>query len=198
MRPKIKYLIIFALFSLLLIPIFFGLYIDLLFINEFNLIVVLLFILGYSLLYVIGKFIEIYGYNSEVIVFIKKHDVINSFINNNNELVRWLGFLLIMTVEEIVFRYYLIGLLLYNSNLGNLIIILISSLIFSVYHLHTWFSYKNRRILIVYLIYSFLLGLFTSYLLLTLGIFSCILVHYSLGLILYHGIHKRYFNNSSK
>ncbi|MFW9947434.1 MAG: type II CAAX prenyl endopeptidase Rce1 family protein [Candidatus Odinarchaeota archaeon] len=144
-------------------------------------------------LYVIGKIIEVYGYNAEIIKVMEKHDIINSFVEGNNKIIRGLGFLVIMAIEELVFRYYLVGLLFIQSYLGEILVILISSLIFSIFHIHTWFSYRNVRILVIFLIYSFFLGLFNGYLLLTVGIIPCILVHFSLAYILYYGIYTRYF-----
>ncbi|MFX0033013.1 MAG: type II CAAX prenyl endopeptidase Rce1 family protein [Candidatus Hermodarchaeota archaeon] len=197
MNKKIKYITILFIFLLLTIPVYFGIFIDFFLVGEFNLIVVLILIFGYLFLFGLGKIIEIYGYNTEIIEIMKKHDVINSFIENNNKLVRWLGFLIIMTIEELIFRYYLMGMFnhLYRE---KIIIIFISSLIFAVYHLHTWFSYKNLRIVSIFFCYSLCLGLYTGYLLFTLGIIPCIFVHYSLAIVSYYGIFVRYFKERTK
>jgi len=166
---------------------------DFFLINEFNIIISVILVIGFLTLFLIGKVIEVYGYNAEIIKVMEKHDIINSFVGSNNKIIRLLGFLVIMIIEEFVFRYYLIGLLIIHSYLGEMLVILISSLIFSIFHIHTWFSYKNVRILAIFLIYSFFLGFFIGYLFLTLGIIPCILVHYSLAYILYYGIYTRYF-----
>ena len=178
---------------LLTIPIYFNVFLEFFFINEFNLTISLILVIGFLTLFIIGKVIEVYGYNAEIIKVMEKHDIINSFVGSNNRIIRLLGFLVIMIIEELVFRYYLIGILIIHSSLGEMLVILISSLIFSIFHIHTWFSYKNVRILVIFLIYSFFLGLFNGYLFLTLGIIPCILVHYSLAYILYYGIYTRYF-----
>ncbi|MFX0020464.1 MAG: type II CAAX prenyl endopeptidase Rce1 family protein [Candidatus Hermodarchaeota archaeon] len=193
MKKKIKYSIIIIIFVLLTIPIYFNVFIDFFFINEFNLPISLILLIGFLTLFLIGKVIEVYGYNAEIIKVMEKHDIINSFVGSNNRIIRLLGFLVIMIIEELIFRYYLIGLLVIHSYLGEMLVILISSLIFSIFHIHTWFSYRNFRILVIFLIYSFFLGLYNGYLLLTLGIIPCILVHYSLAYILYYGIYIRYF-----
>lgn len=193
MKKKIKYTIIVIIFLLLTIPIYFNVFLEFFFINEFDLIISLILVTGFLTFYLIGKVIEVYGYNAEIIKVMEKHDIINSFVGSNNKIIRLLGFLVIMIIEELVFRYYLIGLLIIHSYLGEMLVILISSLIFSIFHIHTWFSYKNVRILAIFLIYSFFLGLFNGYLLLTLGIIPCILVHCSLAYILYYGIYTRYF-----
>lgn len=192
LNKRIKYTIILFILLLLTFPIYFGVFLDFFFISEFHLIIVLIILFGYLILLIIGKIIEIYGYNSKFIDIMEKHDVINSFIKDD-KLVRWLGFLVIMIIEELIFRYYLIGILLYQLYLERMISILISSLIFTVYHLHTWFSYKNLRIVSIFLFYSFCLGLYTGYILLTLGIIPCIFAHYSLAVISYYGIYSRYF-----
>jgi len=193
LKKKIKYTIIVIIFLLLTIPIYFSVFLEFFYINEFNLTISLILVIGFLTLFLIGKIIEVYGYNAEIIKIMEKHDIINSFVGSNNKIIRLLGFLVIMIIEELVFRYYLIGLLVIQSYLGEMLVILISSLIFSIFHIHTWFSYKNVRILVIFLIYSFFLGLFNGYLLLTLGIIPCILVHYSLAYILYYGIYIRYF-----
>ena len=196
LNKRIKYVIILFILLLLTFPIYFGVFLDFFLVGEFNLIMVLIILFGYLILFIIGKINEIYGYNSKIIGIMEKHDVINSFIRDDNKLRRWLGFLVIMIIEELIFRYYLIGILFYQLSLEWLIAILISSLIFAVYHFHTWFSYKNLRIVSIFLLYSFCLGLYTGYLLFTLGIISCIFAHYSLAIISYYGIYCRYFKKS--
>lgn len=198
MKKKVKYIIIFILFLLLIIPLFFNVFLNFFWISDFNQFVFLILLLGFLLLFIIGKLIEIYAYNAEIIRMIKKHDVINSFLENNNKIIRWLGFLIIIIIEELIFRYYLIGLLINRSQLNQIFAILISSLVFSIYHIHIWFSYKNLRILIIYLSYSFFLGLYNGYFLLTLGIIPCILLHYVLAYLLYYSIYKRYFHYNNK
>ncbi|MFX1501949.1 MAG: CPBP family intramembrane glutamic endopeptidase [Promethearchaeota archaeon] len=122
----------------------------------------------------------------------RKHDVTNALINRNNRIVIWVFFPLTMIMEELIFRYYLIGFLNYSLNLEDFSVILISSLIFSLYHIHTWFSFKNLTILLVNLIYTFLMGLYIGYLFLNIGIIPSILIHYVLALSLYYNIYKRY------
>lgn len=197
MNEKTGYTIRFFIFLLLIIPIFLNVFLKFFFIREINLLIILILISGFVVLFILGKIIEIYGYNVETVHIIEKHDVINSFIKSNNKLIRWLEFLLIMITEELIFRYYLIGIFFNLLNLEIVVAIIISSLIFSIYHIHTWFSYKNIRIVSIFLFYSFCLGLYNGYLLLTLGIIPCIFVHYTLAYISYYGIFVRYFKRSS-
>ncbi|MFX1498558.1 MAG: type II CAAX prenyl endopeptidase Rce1 family protein [Promethearchaeota archaeon] len=197
MNKNTGYTIRFFIFLLLIIPIFLNVFLKFFFIREINLFIILILIFGFVVLFILGKIIEIYGYNVETVHIIEKHDVIKSFIKSNNKLIRWLEFLLIMITEELIFRYYLIGIFFNLLHLEILVAIIISSLIFSFYHIHTWFSYKNVRIVAIFLFYSFFLGLYNGYLLLTLGIIPCIFVHYTLAYILYYGIFVRYFKRSS-
>jgi membrane protease YdiL (CAAX protease family) len=98
-----------------------------------------------------------------------------------------------MINEELLFRYYLIGFLVNQLKYGIIAAIIISSLLFSLYHIHCWFSFKNLRILMLNLIYSFLLGLYNSYVVIILGIFPCILIHFGLALSLYYDLYKKYY-----
>jgi hypothetical protein len=180
---------------MLTIPIFFGVYAKYLIIQQINFIIILIFISGLFLLFFIGRIIEVFGYNKKNIKIIEKQDVINAFINKNNKLIVWLFFPMIIIIEELVFRYYAIGILVYLLELELIIALFISSLIFSLYHIHIWFRYKNLIILLVNLGYSFLMGLYNSYLLLKLGIIPCIIFHYILVLYLYYNIYRRYFKN---
>jgi len=121
----------------------------------------------------------------------KQHDVVKALLNGNNRIVLLVFFPLTMIMEEFIFRYYLIGVLLYQLKLGLILAILISSVIFSLYHLHIWFKFRNLKILISYIISSFLLALYNGYLLITLGIFVCIIVHTILVFILYYNLYKK-------
>ena len=121
----------------------------------------------------------------------KQHDVIKALVNGNDIIVLLVFFPLTMVMEEFIFRYYLVGILLYQLKLGLILAILISSVIFSLYHLHIWFKFKNLKILISYLISSFLLAIYNAYLLITLGIFVCIITHTILVFVLYYNLYKK-------
>ena len=64
-------------------------------------------------------------------------------------------------MEELIFRYYLLGFLALTLHLELAISILISSLVFSLYHIHTWFTFKSSKILLINISYTLILGLFT-------------------------------------
>ncbi len=197
MEKNRKYVILGILLIILIIPMFLGIYIEYLFLQELNLFVILILIFGLFMLLLIGKLIGIYGYDNESIERMKKHDVVDVMINKDNRIRLWLFFPIIMIVEELIFRYYIIGFLLNQLDLEVIFAIFISSLIFSLYHVHTWFAYKNLRILLIYLFYSFLLGLFNGCILLTLGIFPCVGIHSGLAMYLYYSLYKKYFKTAN-
>jgi membrane protease YdiL (CAAX protease family) len=191
-----KYLIIALMCVILIIPMFFGTYLEYLFIREFTLIVIFNLISGFIIFLTINKLIVVYGYDSQSFEAIKKQDVIDAMISKNDKAVIWIFLPMTMLFEELIFRYYMIGFLLNQGGLNIISAILISSLAFSLYHIHTWFRFKNLRILLIYLGNSFLLGLFNGYILLTLGLIPCILIHFVLVLIQYYHLYKRYFEGS--
>ncbi|MFW9987177.1 MAG: CPBP family intramembrane glutamic endopeptidase [Candidatus Odinarchaeota archaeon] len=196
MENTIKYMIITLVSILLIIPIVFGFNIRYLIIRKFNPFIILLFLFGLLILIVIGKYIEVFVFNKENVELMQKHDVIKALTNKNNKIVIWLFFPLTMIMEELIFRYYLIGFLLELLYFNEFSGIFISSLIFSLYHIHTWFSFKDLTILSVNLIYPFLMGLYIGFIFLNLGIVPCILSHYLIAFSFYSYIYRKYFNNN--
>ena len=190
-----KYLTIIIVLIILIIPIVFGFYNQYLICNVLNYYEILTIIAGFLILLLFGKLIELYAYDEKSIQMMKQHDVIDTLIENKNKSVLLVVcfFLLTMVMEELIFRYYVIGFLLLQLQLEVFWGLFISSVIFSLYHIHTWFSYKNIRISIIYIGYSFFMGLFLGYILLTVGIFLCILVHCSLAFMMYFSIYKKHF-----
>ncbi len=76
-----KYIIVSILAIGLIIPIFFGIYVEYLFILEVNIFILLYLIFGLSSLFLIGKLIEVYGYDEKSIIAMKKHEFIDVLIN---------------------------------------------------------------------------------------------------------------------
>jgi membrane protease YdiL (CAAX protease family) len=187
----IKYFAITVVVIFLILPIFFGIYIDFLIVSELSLVVMLFLLIGFVFLLGIGKVMEILMYSERSKELMKQHDVVKALLNGNDIIVLLVIFPLTMIMEEFIFRYYLIGILLYELKLGLILAILISSVIFSLYHLHIWFRFKDLKILISYLISSFLLAIYSAYLLVTLGIFVCIIVHTILVFVLYYNLYKK-------
>ena len=186
-----KYITITLAVILLLFPLFFGIYTEFLFINDFSLFSLAYLLIGFVFLLVLGKVMEHFMYKGVSKETMKQHGVINALLNKNGKIILYVFFPITMIMEEFIFRYYLIGILLFQLKLGLILAILISSIIFSLYHLHIWFKFKNSKILISYLISSFLLAIYNGYLLITLGIFVCIILHTILVFILYYNLYKK-------
>ena len=188
---NIKHYLILISVIFCMIPPFFGTFIKLIVISQFNMLILSLIIIGLILLYLMGKTFEKYGYNPETLKLMSQHDLVSALLNKNNKMVLFFFFPLTMVMEEFLFRFYSIGILYIFINLGSLESILVSSLIFSLYHLHFWFKFKNRRITIIFIIFSFFLGLLNGFVLLTIGLPFCVLIHYLLAFILYLNISKK-------
>lgn len=186
-----KYLAIISTVIVLLIPIFYGIYADFLTVSEISLEILLLLLIGFVLLLALGKVMELFLYGKKSKEKMKQHDVIRALLNEEGKIVLLVFFPLTMIMEELIFRYYLIGFLLNHLNLELISTIMISSLIFSLYHVHTWFRFKDLKILISNLLFSFLLGIYNAYLLFTVGIFACIVVHFSLVFVIYYNLYKK-------
>jgi membrane protease YdiL (CAAX protease family) len=95
-----------------------------------------------------------------------------------------------MIMEELIFRYYLIGFLVSTLQQKIGISVIVSAVLFSLYHIHTWFTYKSLKILFINLSYTLLLGAFLGFTFFTLGIIFCVVVHYILALYLWYSIFR--------
>jgi membrane protease YdiL (CAAX protease family) len=197
LENSVKYIIITVISICLFIPIVFGLYIQNIMVIIIDPIFILPFLFGSLILLSLGKLIEIFIFNMKNVEMMRKHDVMNALINKENRIVIWFFFPLTMIMEELIFRYYLIGFLINSLNLDYISVILISAIVFSLYHIHTWFSFKNLTILMINLVYPFLMGLYLGYIFLNLGILPCILIHYILAFFLYFSLYRRYFKDKN-
>ncbi len=175
---------------LLIIPIFFGINNQFLLIRYFDLFILFVLIFGLFMLYIIGKIMVLHGYNQESFNIIKKHDVIDALINKKKSVLIFY-FPITIVMEELIFRYYLVGI--FANEIDELLAIFLSSIIFSLYHIHFWFKFKNKRMLINSTSYSFLLGLFNAFVFINLGLIFCILIHYFLVLKIYYDLYKKYY-----
>ncbi len=174
---------------ILIIPLFFGFNIKFLFFNKIQAFQIFLIGVLLTFLLVLGFLIVRYVFTIRDYEIIKKHEIINGFISNSIKLVT-ISFLLTMIMEELIFRFYILGFLIVNLNL--LMAITISSVIFSLYHIHIFFYFRNLKIFAVYLSYSFLIGLLNSYILIYLGFFFCIISHFLIVYLIYYGLFKNY------
>ena len=182
-----------AIIMVLLIPIFFGFRVEYLlpFTLQYTFLDILIIIIGSTGLLFFGYFAVIRAFQEEDIEKMRKHEVVNAFVNNQFKPIL-ITFLVTMILEELIFRFYIIGLL--DLVLYYYIALIIASCIFSLYHIHIWFSFKSIRILGIYLLFSFLLGLLNGFVLFKLGLFCCILIHYLLVLVLYWKISQKFQN----
>jgi len=193
-----KYIFITFLDLILLIPLSFGVFTQYLSIKEINPPIILVIIIGLIGIFLFGLFIQRYGYNKLAIEMMKNHDVTATFLENEAKIILFLFFPLTMLMEELIFRLYLIGLMITILNLNTISIILLASLIFSIYHLHFWFKFKNLRITLIFIAGSFLMGILLSFTLITLGLVFCVAFHLSITLLMYYSLAKKIKHVSNK
>jgi len=179
-----------AIVMVLLIPIFFGFQVNYLFpfTLHYTFWDILIISFGSLILLLLGYFIIIRAYDKKDLQSIESHEVVSGFISHEYTSVLII-FLITMGMEELIFRFYILGLLNLFLDLG--VAILLASGIFSLYHIHVWFSFKSYKILGSYLIYAFLLGLLTGFVFFKLGLFVCILIHFGMVLIIYWKIARK-------
>ncbi|MFO7794795.1 MAG: CPBP family intramembrane glutamic endopeptidase [Promethearchaeati archaeon] len=186
-----KVIIKIIIVMFLITPIFFGFSIEYLFPWRINIINITLIISGIFILYLLSYLTVRYQINQKIFDIMKDHEVVNAFLESKYFVI-FTSFLVTIIMEELIFRFYIIGVLIHL--MGPIYVILISSSIFSLYHLHIWFSHHNKAITFLYIGYSFLLGLLNAYVFLNLGIFFAILIHYILALIFYFEIAIKFKN----
>ena len=191
-----KYIIICIITIILTIPIFFRVFIEYFWIRGINLASILVLFLGISILLLIGILIEIYVYDNHLFELIKNHDVINALIYKNNRVFVLIFFSITMIMEELIFRYYSIGILNSVLNLQYFLTILISSIAFSLYHIHVWFSFNNLKLLLINLIYPFLMGLYLGFIFFSFGFISCVIAHYTIAFFMRYNLYRRYYKNN--
>jgi membrane protease YdiL (CAAX protease family) len=193
LTDKKKYQIIGLITLLLIIPIFFGVYVESISVKTFNLIIFLTLIAGLFIVFAVGELADIYVLTKESLNYMKEHDVLQALINKENRFLILVLFIITMVMEELIFRFYVIGFLAQTLGLSIPISLFISSIAFSLYHIHTWLTYKDIRISVVYISNSFLLGLFVGFIFITLGIIFSIIFHSILAFLFYFNLYKRYF-----
>ncbi|TFG25810.1 MAG: CPBP family intramembrane metalloprotease [Promethearchaeota archaeon] len=181
-----------------LIPLFFGYNVQNIIIFSFNSIPFLYVISGIVLLFLLGRIIFSKIIDEKSISKMKGHELIESFINKNEKWVKWVIFPLTMVMEELLFRFYAIIVIIDLINLNSILAILISSSIFSIYHIHFWFRYHDFRIFLSYLILSFFLGVLNGYVFIHNGLIPCVLIHYGMAFELYFYLYRKFYAESQK
>lgn len=173
---------------ILIIPIFFGFNREFIFPSNVSLVELIIIILGIIFLLIFGILFITPFFKTQHFEKMKKHEVVKVFINKNYKPL-YRSFLLSMIIDEMIFRFYIAGILIQCLEMINLIIL--SSIIFSAYHIYIWFYLKDLRILCVYLVYAFFLGLLNALIFFHLGLIFCIVIHYGLVLTNYWKIYKQ-------
>lgn len=186
-----KYFIISTTTLILIFPIFFGIFIKFFLINGANLTSITILLLGVFVLLLIGFLIEKYGYDSYLIELIRKHDLVAALTNKTNRIAILIFFLITMLMEELIFRYYSIGILYILLDLDYYIALLVSSLAFSLYHIHIWFSFKNLKLFLINIGYTFLLGMYLGYIFLYFGYVFCFIAHYIIAFSMHFMIYQQ-------
>jgi membrane protease YdiL (CAAX protease family) len=176
---------------ILILPILFGVFTQYLVIKEMNIQIFLIIVIGFSFILLISIVIQILGYNKGSLEIMKHYDIVTTFIEKKNNLLLFIFFPLTMLMEELIFRFYLIGIMINFLNLDATSIGIISSLVFSLSHLQFWFRFKNLRITLVYIITSFIMGIFLAFTLFTIGLFFCFIFHLLIALVLYYNLAKK-------
>ena len=163
---------------------------------NFNLIAVLA--LGLVILFLLGRLIFSTLLDEKSISLMENHDMIDSFIKKNQKWTKWFIFPLTMLMEELIFRFYAISIIINLIKLNPFLAIIISSSIFAVYHIHFWIRLKNFRIFISFFILSFLLGLLNGYAFIYFGLLACFFIHYGMAFELYSYLYRKFYAKNQK
>ena len=163
---------------------------------NFNLIAVLA--LGLVILFLLGRLIFSTLLDEKSISLMENHDMIDSFIKKNQKWTKWFIFPLTMLMEELIFRFYAISIIINLIKLNPFFAIIISSSIFAVYHIHFWIRLKNFRIFISFFILSFLLGLLNGYAFIYFGLLACFFIHYGMAFELYFYLYRKFYAKNQK
>ena len=163
---------------------------------NFNLIAVLA--LGLVILFLLGRLIFSTLLDEKSISLMENHDMIDSFIKKNQKWTKWFIFPLTMLMEELIFRFYAMSIIINLIKLNPFFAIIISSSIFAVYHIHFWIRLKNFRIFISFFILSFLLGLLNGYAFIYFGLLACFFIHYGMAFELYSYLYRKFYAKNQK
>ena len=163
---------------------------------NFNLIAVLA--LGLVILFLLGRLIFSTLLDEKSISLMENHDMIDSFIKKNQKWTKWFIFPLTMLMEELIFRFYAMSIIINLIKLSPFFAIILSSSIFAVYHIHFWIRLKNFRIFISFFILSFLLGLLNGYAFIYFGLLACFFIHYGMAFELYSYLYRKFYAKNQK
>ena len=197
MKLDRKNLIIFIAVIGSIIPIIFGYNWNYIFVPFFDLLISTVLFIGIFAIFLLGRVIISKIYNESSISQMEEHDLLKAFSNQNKKSILIVFFPMTMLMEELIFRFYAISILLEIFYQNFLLSILLSSIIFAFYHLHFWFRFKNFRIFISYFILSFFLGVLNGFIFLYFGLLYCFIVHFGLAFEMYHHLYRKYFKKNN-
>jgi len=193
-----RYIIIFMIVTASIIPLILGYKRNYFFIPFFDLHVTFYLFIGIIAVFLLGRvIISKVLQDAPSISQMKDHDVIKAFFNQNKKFVLIVLFPMTMLMEEFIFRFYAISILLDFLSQNYFLVIFFSSIIFALYHLHFWFRFQNFRIFISYFILSFFLGLLNGFIFIYFGLLFCFFVHFGLAFEMYYHLYVKYFKNNN-
>lgn len=193
-----KDVIIIIVVFIAIIPLFYGYDLQSIVILSFNFNLIVVLALGLVILFLSGRFIFSTLLDEKSISLMKNHDMIDSFIKKNQKWTKWFTFPLTMLMEELIFRFYAISIIVDLIKLSPFLAVMLSSSIFAVYHIHFWVRLKNFRIFFSFFILSFLLGLLNGYAFIYFGLLACFIIHYGMAFELYFYLYRKFYVKKQK
>ena len=198
LKPHSKDIIIIIVVVIAIFPLFFGYHLQNIVIITFNFIQVAILLLGLVILFLMGRLIFSTLLDEKSISQMQNHEMVDSFIKKNQKWSKWFIFPLTMLMEELIFRFYAISIIIDLIKLSPFLAVIISSSIFAVYHIHFWIRLKNFRIFISFFILSFFLGLLNGYAFIYFGLLTCFIIHYGMAFELYSYLYRKFYAKNQK
>ena len=197
-KTHTKDVIIIIVVFIAIIPLFYGYNLQKIVILTFNFNLIAVLALGLIILFLLGRLIFSTLLDDKSISLMENHDMIDSFIKKNQKWTKWFIFPLTMLMEELIFRFYAISIIINLIKLSPFLAIILSSSIFAVYHIHFWIRLRNFRIFISFFILSFLLGLLNGYAFIYFGLLACFFIHYGMAFELYFYLYRKFYVKKQK
>ena len=197
-KPHIKDVIIIIVVVISLIPLFYGYELKYIIILTYNFNLITFLVLGIVILFLFGRVIFSTLLDEKSIFQMENHDLVDSFIKKNQNWAKWFIFPLTMLMEELIFRFYAISIVIDLIKLNPFLAVITSSSIFAAYHIHFWIRFKNFRIFISFFILSFFLGLLNGYAFIYFGLLVCFIIHYGMAFELYFYLYRKFYVKKQK
>ena len=197
-KPHIKDVIIIIVVVISLIPLFYGYELKYIIILTYNFNLITFLVLGIVILFLFGRVIFSTLLDEKSIFQMENHDLVDSFIKKNQNWAKWFIFPLTMLMEELIFRFYAISIVIDLIKLNPFLAVITSSSIFAAYHIHFWIRFKNFRIFISFFILSFFLGLLNGYAFIYFGLLACFIIHYGMAFELYFYLYRKFYVKKQK